>query len=110
MTRGRKSKTGDTRTAANGYHYTRTKSGWELTHRLTASRKLGRELSFDERVRFADGDRSNYNDPDNIRVYKIREASTAKKRARIEARIDELQAQLDELEKPRTAHVRLELD
>ena len=96
--RGQKSKEGDTRTSPNGYHYTRTKSGWELTHRLTASRKLGRELSYDERVRFVDGDRSNFNDPGNIHVYKVREASVAKKRARIETRMEELQAQLDELE------------
>lgn len=98
MARGRKSETGETRTAANGYHYTRTDKGWELTHRLLAGRQLGRPLEFDERVRFIDGDRSNYADPDNLSVYKVREASVAKKRARIEARIEELQAQLDDLE------------
>ena len=98
MTRGRKSKPGDTRTAANGYHYTRTGEGWKLTHRLSAELKLGRPLAYDERVRFIDGDRSNYADPDNIHIYKVREASVAKKRARIEARIDELQAQLNELD------------
>ena len=97
--RGRKSKTGDTRTAANGYHYTRTKSGWVLTHRITAEQKLGRSLAYDERVRYVDGDRSNFNDPDNLNVYKVREASAAKRKARIEARIDELQAQLLELER-----------
>ena len=96
--RGQKSKEGDTRTAPNGYHYTRTGEGWELTHRIVAERKLGRSLSYDERVRFVDGDRSNFDDPDNINVYKVREASAAKKRARIEARMEELQAQLDELE------------
>ncbi len=96
--RGQKSKPGDTRVAANGYHYTRTARGWELTHRLTAERQIGRPLEYDERVRFIDGDRSNFDDPDNLDVHRIRQASTAKRKARIEARIDELQAQLNELE------------
>lgn len=98
MTRGRKSKPGDTRIAPNGYHYTRTERGWELTHRLTAAKRIGRPLGYDERVRFIDRDRSNYADPSNLDVYKVREASTAKKRARLEARIEELQSQLSELE------------
>ena len=96
--RGQKSKTGDTRIAANGYHYTRTTGGWELTHRISAERKLGRALAYDERVRFIDGDRSNFDDPGNLDVYRVRQATKAKKRARLEARIDELQAQLLELE------------
>lgn len=96
MARGRKSKIGDTRVSANGYHYTRTKTGWELTHRLVAANKIGRSLSPEERARFIDGDRSNLS-PDNIEVYEIRQASKERKRARIEARIEELQAQLEEL-------------
>ncbi len=98
MTRGQKSEIGDTRVAPNGYHYTRTAKGWELTHRLVAERRLGRSLEYNERVRYIDGDRSNYADPDNLAVYRVREASTAKRKARIEARIEELQAQLLELE------------
>lgn len=96
--RGQKSKIGDTRIAANGYHYTRSKSGWELTHRRVAEQRLGRPLEYDERVRFVDGDRSNFDDPGNLDVYRVRQATKAKKRARLEARIDELQAQLLELE------------
>lgn len=95
--RGRKSKTGDTRVAKNGYHYTRTKEKWELTHRLIVEEQLGRPLDWDERVRFLDKDRSNL-DPDNLEVYKVKQASIDKKKARIESRIEELQAQLDELE------------
>ena len=98
MTRGKKSEIGDTRTSPNGYHYTKTATGWELTHRLTAQRRLGRELRFDERVRFADGNRSNYTDPDNLDVYKVREPTRAKRKARIETKIDDLQGQLRELE------------
>lgn len=97
MARGKRSEVGDTRWSANGYHYTRTEDGWQLTHRLVAVDKLGRDLTPEERVRFVDGDRSNI-DPDNIEVYEIRQASKAKKRARIEARIAELQAQLQELD------------
>lgn len=97
MPRGKKSKVGDTRVAPNGYHYTRTTTGWELTHRLVAEKELGRALTPEERVRFIDGDRSN-RDPDNLEVYEIKQASKEKKKARIEARIEELQAQLQELE------------
>lgn len=96
--RGRKSKIGDTRVAPNGYHYTRTKNGWELTHRLVAEKKIGRPLAHDERVRFLDKDRSNYNDPDNLDVFVVAKGSNAKRRARLEARRDEIQAEIDALD------------
>lgn len=95
--RGRKSKVGDTRVSANGYHYTRTKAGWELTHRLRAAELLGRELGPDDRVSFKDGDRTNL-DPSNLVVTEVGKTSLEKKRARLEARIEELQAQLHEIE------------
>ena len=97
MTRGTKSEVGDTRVAPNGYKYTRTEEKWELTHRLVAEARLGRKLRYNERVRFKDKNRANL-DPHNIQVFEAQEASAAKRRARIEARIDELQAQLNELE------------
>lgn len=96
--RGQKSKQGDTRVAPNGYHYTRTKEGWQLTHRLVAARKLGRDLESDERVRFVDGDRSNYSDPSNLEVFTVKKGSSEKQRARLNARIEELIAQRDALE------------
>ena len=96
MARGKASKVGDVRVSPNGYHYTRTETGWELTHRLVAERKLGRKLSPEERVRFVNGDRTDRS-PDNLEVYRIKERSKEQKRARIEARIEELQAQLEEL-------------
>lgn len=98
MARGRKAKVGDTRIAANGYHYTKTKAGWELTHRLTAERKLGRKLADNERVRFVDGDRTNYTDPNNIEVYEVRKGSVAKRKAQLEARKEAIDAELAELE------------
>jgi len=96
--RGKKSEVGDTRVAPNGYHYTRTTNGWELTHRLVVQRKLGRDLQYDERVRFLDGDRSNYEDPDNLEVFTVAKGSNNKRRARLEARRDEIDAQLAELD------------
>lgn len=70
--RGKPSKPGDTRVSLNGYHYTRTETRWELTHRLIAEKKLGRKLTEIERVRFVDNDRSNL-DPSNIEVYTKRQ-------------------------------------
>lgn len=96
MARGKPSKVGDTRISRNGYHYTRTETGWELTHRLVIERKLGRRLSPEERVRFVNGDRADRSS-DNLEVYRIKERSKEQRRARIESRIEELQAQLEEL-------------
>jgi hypothetical protein len=66
--RGNASPVGATRTAPNGYHYTKTEDGWELTHKLVAEEALGRKLASNERCRFKDGDRTNLK-PDNIVVY-----------------------------------------
>lgn len=98
MARGQKSRPGDTRIAPNGYHYTRTKEGWQLTHRIVVERKLGRGLEPDERVRFKDGNRDNI-EATNLEVYKIRQGSLQKRKARIEARIEELQIELKEIER-----------
>jgi hypothetical protein len=95
--RGQRSDLGAVRMSPNGYHYTRTEVGWELTHRLVAGEKLGRRLADNERVRFKDGNRSN-RDPDNLEVYIAHEGSKLKKLARLKARRDELQAQIDDLE------------
>jgi hypothetical protein len=97
MARGKKSRVGDIRVAPNGYQYTRTEAGWALTHRLLVERDLGRSLRYDERVRFRDGNRANLN-LGNLEVRKVKESTKERKRARIEARIEELQAQLEELD------------
>ena len=96
MPRGKKSQIGDTRIAPNGYHNTRTENGWRLTHRLIVEMALGRSLREGERVRFTDGDRTNLS-AKNLEVYQALEASKAKRRATLEARIDDLKAQLEEL-------------
>lgn len=96
MVRGRRSRVGETRVAPNGYHYTRTKQGWELTHRILLRKKLGRDIESNERCRFIDGDKTNL-DPDNLEVYVTKEQTAAKKRARLEAKIEELSAELQDL-------------
>lgn len=95
--RGSNAKEGDTRTSKNGYHYTKTKTKWELTGRLIGGKKLGRPLLDTERIKYVDNDRTNLSE-DNIEVYVVREAGQAKRRARIEAKIEELQNELEELD------------
>ena len=96
MSRGKASKPGDTRVSANGYHYTRTQTDWRLTHHIIAEKRLGRSLKDDERVVFRDGKRSNL-ESDNLMVVPKGSASTNRTRARLTARIAELQAKLSEL-------------
>ena len=97
MTRGQKSEQGDTRVAPNGYHYIRTSTGWELVHRHKCEGKLGRPLTANERVRFRDGDRNNLSIA-NLEVYIVKEKSDAARRAYLEAKIEELQAELESLD------------
>jgi hypothetical protein len=94
--RGRKSEVGEDRITANGYHQVRTERGWEYTHRLIAAETLGRDIAPNERVRFIDGDRNNLA-ASNIEVYTTRTSSEGSRRARLEARIEDLKGQLDDL-------------
>ena len=96
MSRGKPSKVGDTKVSPNGYHYTRIETGWELTGRVIGAQKLGRALRSNERIRFIDGNQLNLV-PENVEVREVKTTPGAK-RARLEARIEELQAQLAELE------------
>ena len=96
--RGRKAQVGDTRVAPNGYHYTKTKNrGWVGTHRLVVERHIGRRLRPGERVRFIDGDIEN-RDIDNLEVRQSKKPSTASRRARLEAKIEDLLAELEDLD------------
>jgi hypothetical protein len=95
--RGQQAEIGDERFAPNGYHYTRTKDGWELTHRLLIGLRRGRPLLSSERVKFIDGDKTNM-DEDNLEVYVIKSKSIKSRRARLQARIEDLQAELDALD------------
>lgn len=97
MARGKNAKVGDTREAPNGYHYTRCEGGWRLTHHLIAEKTMGRSLEKGERVSFIDGDKTNFK-PNNIKVTKIGGSSLQRRKAQLEARIDELKAELHEVE------------
>lgn len=81
--------------APNGYYYVKWDNKRRLLHHLIAEETLGRELEKDERVYFADKDRTNF-DPSNIEV---RKASKTKAN-RIEIlreKIRMYQEELDEL-------------
>ncbi len=96
MARGSRSEEGDTRVAANGYHYTRTASQWRLTHHIVIESVLGRNLRKDERVSFEDGDRTNLSSA-NLRVRVVKPKTKAAQRAVIASKIDDLKDKLDEL-------------
>lgn len=94
--RGKKSRVGAVRVAPNGYSYTRTKIGWRLTHHVVAEKMLGRRLKEGERVHFKDGTRTNLS-PDNLEIKSTKPKTPATRRARIEAKIDDLRAELETL-------------
>jgi hypothetical protein len=90
MPRGTRAKLGDICIAQNGYSYTQTELGRKLTHHLVAEKKLGRPLKGNERVSFADGDKTNF-DPKNIMISIKGENSINKRIARINSQIYELE-------------------
>lgn len=97
MSRGRASKVGDTRTSPNGYHYTRTPDGWELTGRIIGAQIMGRKLTSDERIKYKDNNRLN-NTPENIEVYTKKPSSAATQKAKLEAKMEDIRAQIEQLE------------
>lgn len=83
----------------NGYAHTKTEDGWVADHVLIAEQNLGRKLRPNEYAKFQDGDRTNL-DPSNIVVRTRGDAKSPQARlAAVEARIEELQAEADELRK-----------
>lgn len=95
--RGHEVEVGTTRCSKNGYWYKKTEDGWRLLHHIIMEETLGRSLHSEERVYFCDGNRGNL-DPSNIVVRKLHMYSVTRRRARIQAAIEELQAQLVELD------------
>lgn len=97
MGKGRNAEIGDTNVNANGYHHTKTKSGWRLTHHVIAERELGRVIdTSQEQVVFIDRDRTNL-DPENISV-RPRKNSRKQRIERLKERIQVLQEELKYLE------------
>lgn len=99
MARGSAAEVGATRTAPNGYHYTKTEDrGWMLTHHLTAEKMLGRRLRDNESVRFVSPKykREPYNEK-GLRIVIKKTGSLRRRLAQLEARRDEIDAQINEL-------------
>jgi len=89
---------GAKRISQNGYSYTKVKmegaNQWRLTHHVRMEEKLGRPIDTSvERVVFIDGDRSNLRF-DNLKIVPKGQGPLTKRRADLEDRIRELQAQL----------------
>ena len=89
--RGKSASPGDTNVAVNGYHYTRTKSRWRLTHHLLAEEKLGRPIADDEQVYFIDGNRKNLV-KENIGVRK-KVRNNNRRKHQLRARLEQLIAE-----------------
>jgi hypothetical protein len=96
MGKGTGAEDGTTYVAKNGYHYTKANGKYRLTHHLIAEQILGRPLQPKERVKFVDGDRTNF-DPSNISASPQAKKSTRARIAALEAQRDEIDAELDEL-------------
>lgn len=106
MGRGQTAQAGATRIAQNGYHYTkvpehpRAQNGWILTHWLTAEKKLGRPLEENEMVKFVDKKfKRDPENPEGVTIIKKKTTSLRRRKAIIESRIEELQAELKFIEK-----------
>jgi hypothetical protein len=98
MPKGTASDDGAVKEAKNGYSYTKTSEGWRLTHHIIAEETLGRAIQPNERVIFIDKNRKNLV-AKNIKVVPQGRSSTRRRIAALEARIEELQAELNELRK-----------
>jgi hypothetical protein len=96
---GKRRKIGDTMVSKNGYHYTKVADSgpkqWRLTHHIIAEEQiLGRPLRGDERVVFVNKDERLNLNPSNIKVMERGTSSKARRMSQLEARIEELQAEL----------------
>ena len=98
MPRGAASEIGAERIAQNGYRYIKTEGGWKLFHHLIAEQNIGRNLTANEYACFADGDRTNF-EPKNIIVQLRGRASIQRRLAQVNARLDELAAVKEDLER-----------
>jgi hypothetical protein len=99
MSRGTSAPNGSERVSQNGYHYTKVRGKWELTHRLVAEREiLKRRLAANERVVFRNGDRSDIR-PENLTIKLTNSDLTSLRRRKLEleSRIRELEAQVEDI-------------
>ena len=94
--RGKLAEDGSTRIAKNGYHYTKVEGRWRLTHHIRVEEKLGRPLKENERVSFINGNKADMR-LSNLIVNEKGSSSLRRRAALIEARIAELQAELESI-------------
>jgi hypothetical protein len=94
MPRGKRAQVGDVCINKNGYEYRKTEDGWVGTHTLVMEEKLGRKLLPGEFVAFLNG----HTPPITLTMIELRKhgdrKSKAARIAAIEARMEELQAEL----------------
>ena len=93
MARGSSAAVGDTRVSPNGYHYTKTESGWRLTHHIKMEEILGRPLAEGERVHFKTSNKLDFG-PDNLKLVLEGTANVRRKIAQICARQEDLAKEL----------------
>lgn len=99
MTRGQVAPENSTRTAPNGYHYTKQDGEWRLTHHIIAEKEiLGRPLRKGERVSFGKEGKSVLK-ASNLIVTAPGKSSARRRIAILEARRDEIDAELADLRK-----------
>jgi hypothetical protein len=98
MPRGQAAEVGATFVNQNGYHHTKAEGrGFVATHILLMEEKLGRQLEKTEFVKFIDNDRTNL-EPSNLELRVRGDSKSPQARlAAVEARIEELQAEAEEL-------------
>jgi hypothetical protein len=97
MPRGKSAPEGATYVSQNGYHYTKKDGQYTATHILRVEEHLGRKLKPSERVRFKDGNKQNLS-IENLQVTVKGNASLETQRARLVARRDELNAQIQDID------------
>lgn len=96
MARGISAKEGATYVSDNGYHHTKQNGKFRPTHHIIAEKTLGRPLQPDERVVFGEKGKTDLS-PDNITVVRKAKKTTPARIAALEAKIEELQDELETL-------------
>jgi len=100
MPKGVAAAIGDTFVNQNGYHHTKTETGWKATHVINMEEEIGRPLLPHEYVKFIDGDRR------NLCIGNL-ELRTRGDRKGPQARIDTIDAQIEELQAEREELVKI---
>jgi hypothetical protein len=98
MAKGAAAPVGSERWSANGYHYTKSTTGWILTHRMLMEQKLGRSLLPHERVTFKNNNKRDIR-IDNLELTEVKNDRTKllRRKASIEDKIREFEAMLEEV-------------